>query len=82
MVKPRPNYGISRIDQPAKKNHGWYVRITFKGVINQKFFSDKTHGSKPKALKAAQEHRDELVAQLPEARQLSAAKKRAARKKA
>jgi hypothetical protein len=82
MIKPRPTYGISRIDQPAKKNHGWYVRITFKGVITQKFFSDKTHGSKQKALKAAQEHRDELVAGLPENRQASAAKKRVSKKKA
>jgi hypothetical protein len=82
MIKPRPMYGISRIDQPAKKNHGWYVRVTFKGVITQKFFSDKTNGSKPKALKAAQEHRDELVSHLPESRQESAAKKRATRKKA
>lgn len=81
MIKPRPTYGISRIDQPAKKNHGWYVRITFKGVITQKFFSDKTYGTKGKALKAAQEHRDELVAGLPQARQESAAKKRATRKK-
>jgi hypothetical protein len=26
-VRERPNYGISRIDQPEKVNHGWYVRI-------------------------------------------------------
>jgi hypothetical protein len=75
-------YGISRIDQPEKKNHGWYVRITFKGVITQKFFSDRTYVSKPKALKAAQAHRDTLVAQLPVARQESAAKKRSVKKKA
>lgn len=75
-------YGISRIDQVEKKNHGWYVRVTFKGTITQKFFADKTHGGKQKALKLAQDHRNALVNQLPPARQAAAAKKRAVRKKA
>lgn len=74
-------YGISRIDQPEKKNHGWYVRVTFKGKTEQKFFADKAHGTKPKALKAAQEHRDHLVTLLPPARQEAAARKRAVSKK-
>ncbi|MDB6132218.1 MAG: hypothetical protein JWM59_461 [Verrucomicrobiales bacterium] len=78
---PRPMYGISRIDQPEKKNHGWYVRVTFKGKTEQKFFADKAHGTKPKALKAAQEHRDHLVTLLPPARQEAAARKRAVSKK-
>ena len=69
-------YGISRIDQPEKKNHGWYVRVTYKGKTEQKFFADKAHGSKPKALKMAQEHRDHLVTLLPPARQEAAARKR------
>ena len=73
-------YGISRIDQVEKKNHGWYVRVTFKGTITQKFFADKTHGGKSRALKRAQEHRNSLVEQLPIARQTAAAKKRAVRK--
>ena len=81
MIAPRPMYGISRIDQPEKKNHGWYVRVTFKGNITQKFFADKAHGGKQKALKLAQDYRNGLVAQLPESRQISAAKKRAVRKK-
>ncbi len=74
-------YGISRIDQPEKKNHGWYVRVTYKGKTEQKFFADKAHGSKPKALKMAQEHRDHLVTLLPPARQEAAARKRAVSKK-
>ena len=74
-------YGISRIDQPEKKNHGWYVRVTFKGKTEQKFFADKAHGTKPKALKMAQEHRDHLVTLLPPARQEAAARKRAVSKK-
>lgn len=82
MIAPRPMYGISRIDQEEKKNHGWYVRVTLKGVITQKFFADKTCGGKSKALKSAQEHRNALVEQLPVARQAAAAKKRAVRKAA
>ena len=74
-------YGISRIDQPEKKNHGWYVRVTFQGKTEQKFFADKAHGTKPKALKMAQEHRDHLVTLLPPARQEAAARKRAVSKK-
>ena len=74
-------YGISRIDQPEKKNHGWYVRVTYTGKTEQKFFADKAHGSKPKALKMAQEHRDHLVTLLPPARQEAAARKRAVSKK-
>ena len=74
-------YGISRIDQPEKKNHGWYVRVTFKGKTEQKFFADKAHGSKPKALKMAGEHRDHLVTLLPPARQEAAARKRAVSRK-
>jgi len=74
-------YGISRIDQPEKKIHGWYVRVTYKGKTEQKFFADKAHGTKPKALKMAQEHRDHLVTLLPPARQEAAARKRAVSKK-
>lgn len=76
MITPRPTYGISRIDQVDKKNHGWYVRITIKGVITQKFFSDKANGGKSKALKLAQRHRNELVAAMPLNRQMAASKKR------
>ncbi len=80
MITPRPTYGISRIDQVEKKNHGWYVRVTFKGTVTQKFFSDKSNGGKSKALKLAQDHRNELVSQLPESRQISASKKRGSKK--
>lgn len=69
-------YGISRIDQPEKKNHGFYVRVTNKGVTQQKYFPDKANGGKTKALKAAQEFRDKLVAKLPKARRDAAARKK------
>ena len=48
MTEPRPNYGITRIDQPEKKNHGFYVRITHRGKGFQKYFPDKSLGGKPR----------------------------------
>ena len=78
---PRTMYGVSRIDQPEKKNHGWYVRVTYKGKTEQKFFADKSNGGKSKALKGAQAHRDHLVTLLPPNRQEAASRKRAVSKK-
>ena len=49
---------ISRIDQPEKNNHGWYVRVHFKGKQVAKFFSDKKNGGKRRALRMAVAHRD------------------------
>jgi hypothetical protein len=52
--------GISRIDQPSTRTHGWYVRSQFRdrqdgtnGPRYQKFFGDYSHGGKRKALQAA-----------------------------
>ena len=52
---------ISRIDQPEKHNHGYYVRLTRNGKTQYKFFSDKSNGGKRAALKAAKQHEAELV---------------------
>ena len=38
--------GISRIDQEIKRTHGWFVRVSFRGKIHSKFFSDKKSGGK------------------------------------
>ncbi len=76
MPEIRSNYGISRIDQPEKKNHGYYVRITHKGVTTQKYFPDKASKGKTKALKLAREFRDKLVATLPKAKREAATRKR------
>lgn len=76
MVAPRPNYGITRIDQPEKKNHGFYVRITHKGKSHQKYFPDKSSGGKTKALKLAREHRDALLDKMPKYKQEAASKKK------
>ena len=74
MPGPRPNYGISRIDQPEKKNHGWYVRVTHKGKTTQKYFPDKSCGGKNKALKEARDFRDAIVRKLPKAKQEAASR--------
>ncbi len=53
--------GISRIDQPEKRTHGFFVRLTRKGRIYNAFFADKRHGGKRRALRAAQEHYQKLL---------------------
>jgi hypothetical protein len=55
---------ISRIDQPSKKHHGFYVRVVFRGKQHSKFFSDKKYGGGEAALEAAIKYRDELEAEL------------------
>lgn len=41
---------IARIDQEAKHNHGWYVRVRFLGKTHAKFFSDKKCGGRYSSL--------------------------------
>ncbi len=49
---------IARIDQEAKRTHGWYVRVRFQGKTKSKFFSDKKQGSRDTALMGAVAWRD------------------------
>ena len=56
--------GISRIDSEQKKMHGWYVRVRFNNETRSKFVTDRQHGNKEAALKAAVECRDELEREL------------------
>lgn len=60
--------GISRIDQPSTRTHGWFVRAGFYeradgtyGPRHRKFFGDAGHGGKRRALRAAQAY----LAKLP-----------------
>ena len=53
--------GISRIDQPSTRTHGWFVRVGWHvrrngsyGPRHTRFFGDVSHGGKRKALLAAQ----------------------------
>lgn len=52
---------ISRIDQPHKHNHGYFVRVTRNGDTKSKFFPDKSSGGKRAALRAAKECNAELL---------------------
>jgi hypothetical protein len=54
--------GISRIDQPAKHNHGYFVRLQRRGKTHSAFFTDKMHGGRKRALAAAQKHYRKLLA--------------------
>jgi hypothetical protein len=54
---------ISRIDQPERHNHGYYVRLTRNQKTQSKFFADKSNGGKRAALRAAKLHEAELVEQ-------------------
>jgi len=55
--------GISRIDQPSTRTHGWFVRSKFGeradgtyGPRHRKFFGDHSYGGKRRALQAAKEY--------------------------
>jgi hypothetical protein len=62
MTKERNKMvGISRIDQPEKRTHGYFVRLTRNGKTYPAFFGDKTHGGKRRALEAAQTHYQKLL---------------------
>lgn len=61
-------YGISRIDQPEKKNHGWYLRLRYDGARVAEFFADGTHGGKGRAKTAVMARRNECLQYLPEKR--------------
>jgi len=56
--------GISRIDSPAKKMHGWYVRVRYNNETKAKFLSDKLHGGREEALARAVECRNQMEQEL------------------
>jgi hypothetical protein len=49
---------ITRIDHPAKRTHGYNVRVAWKGQKYGKFFSDRIYGDRLAALDAAIQWRD------------------------
>jgi hypothetical protein len=51
---------ITRIDHPAKRTFGYFVRICWKGERRSKFFSDKRHGDRLGALDAALQWRNQV----------------------
>jgi hypothetical protein len=64
MNKPSKTPGICRIDQPEKRNHGFFVRLQRRGKIHSAFFTDFKYGGNAAALAAAQKHRRKLLAKL------------------
>lgn len=83
-LKAFGDYGISRIDQEKKKNHGWYVRLGQKkktadtkstGLVI-KWFSDRKCGGRDKGYRAAKSFRDEQFISLPDKLRKMGSKKR------
>src|ERR1035437_925008 len=70
MNTPSSTPGICRIDQPAKHNHGFFVRVQRRGKIHSAFFTDCSHGGRKQALAAAQQHRRKLLAKLGPPKQM------------
>lgn len=64
MSRPSATPGISRIDQPHKHNHGFFVRMSRNRKIHSAFFADKKHGGREPALAAAQAYLPALAARL------------------
>lgn len=50
--------GITRIDHPAKRTFGYFVRVTWNKQRRSKFFSDSVHGDRLAALGTAIEWRN------------------------
>ena len=56
----KPSSGISRIDQPSRRTHGYFVRVGYKRTTSgyrpshTAFFGDASHGSKREAWEAAE----------------------------
>lgn len=52
--------GISRIDQPTTRTHGYFVRVGYRKTTKgwrpkaSAFFGDASHGGKSSALRAAE----------------------------
>ncbi len=61
--KSQPTPGISRIDQPEKRTHGFFVRLQRQGKMYPGFFGDKSHGGRAQALEAAQAYYQKLLTQ-------------------
>jgi len=55
---------LTRIDHPAKRTHGYFVRIQWKGERRAKFFSDGVYGDRLAALDAALEWRNTTEVEL------------------
>ncbi len=57
---PDKHKSITRIDHPAKRTFGYFVRVTWKKQTRSKFFSDRKCGGRLAALHCAIEWRDAI----------------------
>ncbi len=62
--KTTKHKGITRIDHPAKRTFGYFVRVTWNKQRRSKFFSDSVYGDRLAALGAALEWRNEAEREL------------------
>jgi len=62
MSRTSSTPGICRIDQPEKRNHGFFVRLQRQGRIYSAFFTDLKYGGKAAALAAAKKFYHQSVA--------------------
>jgi len=62
---PRPHYGITRVDNERHRTFAWIVTIQRRNRIWRRSFSDRSHGGKGKALRAAKAFRDQILRQHP-----------------
>lgn len=62
--KTTKHKGITRIDHPAKRTFGYFVRVTWNKQRRSKFFSDSVYGDRLAALDAALEWRNEAEREL------------------
>jgi len=60
-----PNYGISRFDDAVRYTHGWRVSLRRRGKMLVQNFPDKKYGGRQKALRLAQQYRDDLLGRFP-----------------
>jgi type VI secretion system secreted protein VgrG len=58
-------YGITRYFGPKKNAPSWLVSVSRRNEIGRKVFTDSKHGGPEGALRAAQEFRDQWLAQHP-----------------
>jgi hypothetical protein len=62
--KTTKHKGITRIDHPAKRTFGYFVRVTWNKQRRSKFFSDSVYGDRLAALSVALEWRNEAEREL------------------
>ncbi len=62
--KTTKHKGITRIDHPAKRTFGYFVRVTWNKQRRSKFFSDSVYGDRLAALGAALAWRDQTEREL------------------